>query len=269
MRTHPLVLIASLTCLAAISGAASAQAPAAPPANPLGKPDGYIPPKDLPDSLALLPPPPAAGSPGMARDEAARTAAIPLRGSARWAIAASDAELGFPHDANVFSCAIGVRIDPKTTPRLYRLMTRSFWDLALSTYKAKNHYQRTRPFVVHDEGTCNPSDEPMLRKDGSYPSGHTTLGWGWALILTEAAPDRQDAILARGRDFGQSRVICNAHWQSDVDAGRWMASAAVARLHADKAFRSDLAAATREVARARARGLAPAGDCAAEAAALQ
>ena len=40
-------------------------------------------------------------------------------------------------------------------------------------------------------------------------------------------------ILQRGIAFGQSRVICGAHWQSDVDAGRLVGSAAVAKLHAN------------------------------------
>jgi len=64
---------------------------------------------------------------------------------------------------------------------------------------------------------CTPEDEEVLRKDGFYPSGHTALGWAWALILTEIAPDRADAILARGRAFGVSRNICNVHWHSDVE----------------------------------------------------
>jgi acid phosphatase (class A) len=35
-------------------------------------------------------------------------------------------------------------------------------------------------------------------------------------------------------------VICNVHWQCDVDAGRIMGTAAVARLHADEDFLADL-----------------------------
>jgi acid phosphatase (class A) len=108
----------------------------------------------------------------------------------------------------------------------------------------------------------------MLRTDGSYPSGHSALGWGWALVLAEAAPERADAILQRGRDFGQSRLVCNVHWQSDIDNGRLMAAATVARLHADAAFRADLDAARAEVAAARQSGARPRGDCAAEAASL-
>mgnify|MGYP003064931414 CR=1 FL=1 len=40
--------------------------------------------------------------------------------------------------------------------------------------------------------------------------------------------------------MGQSRVICGYHFQSDVDAGRLVASAVVARLHANKEFMEQL-----------------------------
>jgi acid phosphatase (class A) len=82
------------------------------------------------------------------------------------------------------------------------------------------------------------------------------------------APERSNALLARGYGFGQSRVICGVHWQSDVDAGRLMGSAAVAALHADPTFTAQLSAAKAEVADARSKNLKAAGDCKAEAAAL-
>ena len=47
-----------------------------------------------------------------------------------------------------------------------------------------------------------------------------------------------------------------------------MGAAVVARLHGDAAFQADLAAVKKELAAARAKGLAPTRDCAAEAAAL-
>ncbi|HEY6814831.1 MAG TPA: phosphatase, partial [Croceibacterium sp.] len=56
-------------------------------------PPGYLPRTSLPDSLALLPPPPAEGSAAFARDEEARQSVASLRGSARWDRAASDAVL--------------------------------------------------------------------------------------------------------------------------------------------------------------------------------
>lgn len=211
-------------------------------------PPGYLARNELPDSLALLPPPPTAESAAMQRDEEARRAVEGLRGSARWQLAASDADLGFPHAPAAFACAAGLPIGKDTTPRLYALMGKMAIDVALSTYAAKTRYNRTRPFVAHSAATCLPKDEALLRTDGSYPSGHSALGWGWALVLTELVPGKTDAILARGRDFGQSRLVCDAHWQSDIDAGRVIASAAVARLHASEAFERDVAAARAEIA---------------------
>lgn len=229
---------------------------------------GYLPRTALPDSLALLPPPPATGSAAMQRDEEARQSVAPLRGGPRWNRAASDADLAFPHAAGIFSCAAGIEISREGTPHLYGLLERMLIDVGLSTYSAKNHYNRTRPFVAHSEATCLPRDEAMLRNDGSYPSGHSAAGWGWALVLAELVPDRADEILQRGRDFGQSRLVCGAHWQSDIDAGRMIASAAVARLHADPGFKSALESAREEITAAREAYAPPAARCTAESASL-
>ena len=104
--------------------------------------------------------------------------------------------------------------------------------------------------------------------DGSYPSGHSSLGWAWALILSEIDPEHSDAILARGRAFCESRVVCGVHWQSDVIEGRFMGASTVARLHADPVFRADIEAAKAELAAVRAKGLKPIRDCEAEAKAM-
>jgi len=109
-----------------------------------------------------------------------------------------------------------------------------------------------------------PDEEDALRKNGPYPSGHTSIGWAWALILSEVVPERADAIQARGRNYGESRLVCNVHWQSDILEGRFMGAAAVARLHDNAAFQSDLLAARKEIAAARKAGVGSSRDCATE-----
>ena len=229
---------------------------------------GYLNPADLPLRLALLGAPPKPDSAALARDEEARRAALALRGTAREALAATDAELSFPGPANTFSCAMGTQISEKTTPHLYTLMQRTLTDAGGSTYAGKNAYNRTRPFVVHDEGTCRKDMEPLLRTDGSWPSGHSAAGWAWGLILAEVNPARATELMTRGLAYGQSRVICNAHWQSDVDAGRIMGAATVASLHSNPAFLKDLAAAKEEIQAAQKAGNTPTENCAAEGVAL-
>ncbi len=249
------------------AGRTANQRPAVPEVSS-GVPAGYLSNDEIPDSAALLPAPPAGGSAAFAQDEAVSVEARALRNSPRWQQAVEDANLDFPRAAGTYACALNMDVNEKDTPHLYILLRRTQQDARRATTGAKNKYARTRPFVVFNEPTCSPDDEALLRNNGSYPSGHTSAGWTWALILAELAPERSDAILARGRSFGESRLVCNVHWQSDVLAGRFMASGLVARLHANDAFQADMAAARAEVSAAHARNLKPTRDCAAEAAAL-
>jgi acid phosphatase (class A) len=229
---------------------------------------GYLQSEEYPNSLELIPAPPAKGSTALTLDEEIHRKSIEQRGTPRWNIAAKDAVLSFPEAAETFSCVLNIPVTEKDTPHLYMLLRRTLADAGLSTYTAKNKYQRKRPFMQNDEPICTPEEEDSLRKDGSYPSGHTAIGWAWALILTEIAPDRADAILARGRAFGESRNICNVHWYSDVVEGRFMGAAAVARLHANPAFLAAVEAAKAEVDVVRAKSLKPTRDCQAESEAL-
>ena len=120
--------------------------------------------------------------------------------------------------------------------------------------------------MVNGEPTCTPQDEALLRQDGSYPSGHSAIGFGWGLLLAELVPDRSAQLVARGRAFGDSRRVCNVHWLSDVEEGRVVATAVVARLHADAAFQRDLKKARDEVTKRRSK--LPVPNCATENAAL-
>ena len=226
-------------------------------------PKGYLASDAVPGSLALLPPPPGAGSAALALDEDVSQRSLALRQTLRGVLATEDADLAFPHVAGTFSCALNAPITEQDTPHLYRLLERSLVDAIHSTDSAKTHYLRARPYLVNNVPPCAPTGSI-----GSYPSGHATTGWAWALIVSEIAPERVDAILARGRAFGQSRLICNAHWQSDVLEGRFMGASTVARLHADPGFRADVEAARAEVLAVQAKGLKPQRDCAAEAEAM-
>lgn len=271
--THaPVAMLAACSLLA---GGCALFEPAAPETNverlPQLRPGvaaGYLPRAELVNSLELVGPPPPAGSPAKAADDEARRVAAAARDTPRWRLAARDADYRSVHAVDAFACTMGVRISPQTTPQLNMLMRRSLVDAGLATYTAKKRYERTRPFVEAGEGTCAPDDEEGLRKDGSYPSGHASFGWAWGLILAEMDPARANAILQRGYDYGQSRVYCGYHWQSDVNAGRVVGAAVVAQLHANADFQAQFRAAQRELAAVRAAGTAV-PDCALERAAAR
>jgi acid phosphatase (class A) len=80
-----------------------------------------------------------------------------------------------------------------------------------------------------------------------------------ALMTTELVPDHADDVPQREREFGASRVACNALWYSDVNAGRIISGATIARLRAEP----DFAAVRAENAQS------DAAFCAAEAASLR
>jgi len=222
------------------------------------------------DSALILPPPPAEGSVTKANDEFVNKNALMLYGSDRWVQAGYDSNLYLPSAAKAFSCAANVDISKEKTPTIYKMLETSLVDLGLSTYTAKNKYQRARPFISNGQGICEISaadrekfgityeeNKEKLATDGSYPSGHSAIGWGWALIMSEIAPQRANHIFLRGRAFAESRLVCNVHWQSDIIEGKSMAAMTVAQLHTQKQFLKDLAKAQKEYQTAQRKGDVP------------
>lgn len=225
---------------------------------------GYLSLDSLPKIHELIPPPPEVGSAALAYDEEVSKKNLALEGTSRWQLATEDAN----QVAEAFSCALNAPITKKDTPLLYMLLRRVCMDASFATSQTKKKYKRSRPFIVNNQPICTPEVKEWLKGNGSYPSGHTACGWACALILTEIAPEYTDAILARGRAFCQSRVVCNVHWQSDVIEGRFVGATVVARLHAEPAFRADIDAARIELETVRGKNMKPICDCIAEAEAL-
>src|SRR5215216_5382259 len=89
----------------------------------IGK-SGFLRPEERPDALVLIPPPPPQGSSRLAADVELYRESLRWRDTPRWRLAASDADVQFPHAAAIFSCAAGIRISDSATPHLYSLLQR-------------------------------------------------------------------------------------------------------------------------------------------------
>lgn len=204
---------------------------------------------EVPDSYKLLPAPPEGGTILFLYDKERYDWGKLQRDTPRGDQAVADARVEGNGVPEAFSEAFGIEISPETTPEILKLVINMREDAGdLATRSAKNYYMRKRPFAFFNEMTCDPEQQEELSTNGSYPSGHTAIGWATALVLAEINPGRQDDILKRGYEMGQSRVICGYHFQSDVDAARLVASGVVARLHANDEFNDQLAKAKKELA---------------------
>ncbi|MDP4006031.1 phosphatase PAP2 family protein [Methylobacterium sp. NEAU K] len=234
-------------------------APAAPslgadtlkPGKPAVKP--YLAETALPDAVQILPPPPAHNAPLEMADRAAFNGTRSLKGSARWDLAANDVSEGAAAVLDNFACVLGTRIDQARVPAVINLLERARLDLARATRSPKIHYRRLRPFVGNEAPICVQRTQ-ALADSFSYPSGHATQGWAYALILASLVPEKATPILSRGRAYGESRVICGVHWLSDVAAGRLTGTSVFAALMGDPGFRGDLEKARTELRGALAGG---------------
>ena len=212
--------------------------------------NAYFTSDEMPDMMKFLPGPPDSTSVAFMNDVARYYWGKEMRNDPeRAAEATRDAVYGLQTILTEFEEAFGMKISKENTPEIYKVLLEGTVTCDCICTVPKSKYMRRRPFMVFNEPTLYPEDEPSLRQNGSFPSGHTILGWSAALLMTEINPDRATEILARGYRYGENRLIVGAHWQSDTDAGRLAASAAYARLHTNERFLEQMKKAREEFQR--------------------
>ncbi|MBS0384603.1 MAG: phosphatase PAP2 family protein [Proteobacteria bacterium] len=234
---HLRSLAAALAVLA-LTGTVSAQ-----PARPaMARPIVNAPPPI--DAPALVGPSPAADSVRAAADRLSMRSQVSAERLAR-------ANADNPWTPWVaMQPVFGAAFTEQRLPRTARVFDDVLQGLSPAIGATKNANSRPRPLISDPSLLRCDALDPAIAAQSSFPSGHGAGGWAWALVLAELVPARADAILQRGRDFGDSRVLCGYHYPSDIEAGRMLAAGVIARLHADAAFRRDLDAARAELARA-------------------
>lgn len=201
----------------------------------------YIKADALPNALNFYPAPPETTSVQFMYDISQYMWGKAMRAdSARAALAIAQSTHNIEDMVRMFSEPFGMEISTQKTPAIMNVIERGIATLRQVGRVTKKHYMRRRPFDRFNEPTLVPKDEELLRKNGSYPSGHTILAWSMAMLLVEINPSAQDALLKYAYEWGQSRVIAGFHWQSDVDASKVLVSGAFASLHNDETFLADM-----------------------------
>jgi acid phosphatase (class A) len=191
------------------------------------------------DLTRLLAPPPAPGSAEDRRDLEAVLAAQRARTPDSAKAAQADAEVSVFRFADV----IGPAFTAERLPRTAALFRQASREASAVIQIAKRHWGRPRPFDVSDD--VKPVAE--LARNGAYPSGHAAFGQLAAILLAEMVPEKRAELFARGRAYGENRVVAGLHYPTDVEAGRLAATAIAAALLRDAEFSRDFAASRAEV----------------------
>jgi acid phosphatase (class A) len=190
------------------------------------------------DLTALLPPPPTAGSAAAAQDLRAVLGAQAARTPETVAAAKADARVSVFRFADVLGPTFTSDRLP-STELLFRTAGREGTEIGR---RAKDHWQRPRPYRFSDEVTSLVG----VSSDGSYPSGHALYGCMTAVLLGVIVPEKRPELLARGSAYAQQRVIAGVHYPTDVEAGCTAGRIVAAVLLQSPAFQDALAAAGKE-----------------------
>jgi acid phosphatase (class A) len=229
------------------------------------RPLGFLTAATVPNAVATIPPAPKEGETRNSLDWEIFVKTRALEGSERWKLAQADDGYRPADLLKTFSCAVGVQLTPENSPALASILGRTTVDAGLAAEAAKQLYRRTRPFM-HNPGNICIARTPGLEASFDYPSGHASLGWMAGLVVAQLAPERASEVLARGRAYGESRVVCGLHNMSAIEAARTNAAGVFAAVQASADYRDALAKARTELDAARATGAAPdAAWCAKEA----
>jgi acid phosphatase (class A) len=201
--------------------------------------------QDLDVSL-ILPPPPVESS-AEAIDERAELHRIDAARTPEELSAAKHDD--DTKDASIFAAILGPKFDLAQLPRTTAMFKQLRADEKAVVTRGKTFFARKRPWIGDDAlHPCSTDDEPLT----SYPSGHATMGYSYAAMMARLVPARAQAFMARAASYGRARVICEAHFRSDVAAGEALGLIVTERLMAKPEFRKLFDAASKEL---RAKGL--------------
>jgi acid phosphatase (class A) len=232
--------------LLALTAAGAAALPlVAAPAKPSKPPvaSKFLEPGEL-DPAQLLPPPPVDGSAEALAEIAELHRLEAARTPARFALAKHDDEF---EDVTSIAVPLGAAFDLGNLPATARLFGDLRIEDSVAAKRFKVYFHRTRPRDA--DPTLNPckGGEGADTSKTAYPSGHATMGYSAAAVLSNLVPGKAQAIQSRAADYAESRLICGAHYRRDIEGGHVLAVALVAELMSKPKFREEMEAARTEL----------------------
>ena len=194
------------------------------------------------DLTRFLPPPPANDSVATKKE---------LDELFRWQSNRTPDQIAFAKaDANISVFRFADVLGPVFTEASLPITAKFFKDATVNVETliiyAKSYYHRTRPYIL------DARIQPVLPKpnNDSYPSGHSTAGHFYAIILADMIPEKTAALYARGESFALNRVIGGVHYPTDVEAGKLSGTIIAEEMFTSFEFRKDFERARDELRKA-------------------
>ncbi len=150
---------------------------------------------------------------------------------------------------DVFGEVLGIDIDAINAPAIFTLTETAVTDGQRANTLIKNSYQRIRPFATFNQPSLKYWTDEEKKITFSYPSGHSSRGFIYAMTLCTVVPELTDEIMSRAVEFALNRVICGHHWKSDIDASLLLVAGIFPAIVSTEKFQQQLALAREEYLR--------------------
>jgi acid phosphatase (class A) len=233
----PFALLCGFTA-ACLSGQAAA--PARAPRTPI-----FIAP-NLADAVVLITPPPALDSKKMSKDIAEIYAIHRVITQQEIEKANWDEK---HEDIYAIGMVLGDRFTKESLPAMAVLWEDMNNDQSIVVSGAKKYFQHPRPYDLDPNLKSVCGGKPGGAKN-SYPSGHGTVGYLSALVLSMMVPEKQESIRARADEYAHSRIVCGDHYAADLPASKEAAELIMGNMIGNPRFQQEFAAAKAEVRKA-------------------
>lgn len=206
------------------------------------------------DPSRLLPPPPKDGSEAQRIDLEAWRRVVEDRTPERYAQARWDND---HEDISAFYAVLGPGFDLSKLPVTAKLIAEVDNDQAVAASAAKVYFHQRFPVAsspllgdYHVYSCDDDVKKPEERPYRSYPSGHATMGYTFAVVLSALVPNKSQEILARAEDFAYSRIVCGDHYRMDTEASHALGSALGMMFLNSPKLQEQIAAAKKELVQA-------------------
>ncbi len=183
--------------------------------------------------LELIPPPPATGSPAAQADI---DAVLALQDHPTRAVL-DHAEKTVGFTVFTYQESLGERFSVAAFPKTDKFFRHLGEEANARKNYLKDRYKRERPYKAYP-GLVK---ELVTEEHGwSYPSGHSTRAWLFALVLGTLDPSHRNAFLCSAMQVCDDRVLGGMHYPSDMMASRVLAESLYRELMKDPHFKADL-----------------------------